>query len=137
VASGSIASYSAVFFKDGGAEAGPTPLTSQLTLQIAGVGADDLERGVSAARDVFRAHGIAPAEADHGRWRRDLCEALGLAGDKMILSRRDALAACAWDQALRAAVTAACPGSSVMSCPEAQLRLSPPLTQIAAVEIGY
>ena len=136
MASGSIASYSAVFFQDGGAEAGPTPLTSQLTLQIAGVEADDLERGINAAREVLRAHSIAPAEADHGRWRRDLCEALGLADDKMILSRRDALAAYAWDEALRAAVAAACPGSSWVSCPDAQLRLNQPLPQVA-VEISH
>ncbi|WP_374567356.1 hypothetical protein [Ideonella sp.] len=102
-----------------------------LSLHMAGVDADDLERGVSAAREIFRTHGITAAEADHGRWRRDLCEALGLADDPMILSRRDALAASVWDQAVRAAVAAACQGNSRASCPDGPLRLIQ-----AAVEIG-
>lgn len=93
-------------------------------------------RGAGAADDVFRRRGMTPAEADHGRWRRDLCEALGLADDPMILSRRDALAASVWDEAVRAAVAAACPGSHWAACPDAQLRLNnQPLPQVA-VEIG-
>lgn len=93
-------------------------------------------RGAGAADDVFRRRGMTPAEADHGRWRRDLCEALGLADDPMILSRRDALAASVWDEAVRAAVAAACLGSTWASYPDAQLRLNnQPLPQVA-VEIG-
>jgi hypothetical protein len=99
-------------------------LTGTLFLYIDGVRADDLARGVSAAHDVFRAHGVSPAEADHGRWRRDLCEALGLADDATALSRRDAWAALAWDEAFRAAVMAASPGSSRVSWPDARLDLS-------------
>lgn len=79
---------------------------------MVGVGADDLVRGACAADAVFRIHGITPTEADHGRWRRDLCGALGRADDPMILSHRDALAASVWDEAVRAAVAAACPGNS-------------------------
>ena len=100
---------------------------------MAGVDADDLARGADAAGHIFRTQGMTPAEADHGRWRRDLCEALGLANDPMILSRRDALAASVWDEAVRAAVAAACPGSNWASCPDAQLRLNQPLF---AVEIS-
>jgi hypothetical protein len=120
---------------DGHARAGFARLARQLSLHISGVDADALARGAGAAEDIFRSHGIAPAEADHGRWRRDLCEALGLADDPMILSRRDALAASVWDEAVRAAVAAACPGSSWASCADAQLHLNQPLP-LGAVEIS-
>ena len=120
---------------DGHARAGFSRLARQLSLHIAGVGADDLVRGAGAADAIFLSHGMAPAEADHGRWRRDLCEALGLADDPMILSRRDALAASVWDEAVRAAVAAARPGSNWASCPDAQLRLNQPLP-LFAVEIS-
>jgi hypothetical protein len=98
-------------------------LTGTLLLHIAGVGTDDLARGVGAAHAVLRAHGVSPAEADHGRWRRDLCEALGLAGDPTILSRRDAAAALAWDEAFRAAVAVACPESGPLAWLDARLGL--------------
>lgn len=107
---------------------------ARLSLHIAGVDTDDLARGASAADAVFRHHGMTAAEADHGRWRRDLCEALGLANDPMVLSRRDALAASVWDEAVRAAVAAACP-SSWASHPDAQLHLNQHLPQVA-VEIS-
>lgn len=80
-------------------------MTGTFKLQFVGAdGADnaDLARGVAAAFDALRVHGVTPAEANHGRWRRDLCEALGLASDPQILSRADSLAALAWDEAARA-----------------------------------
>jgi len=105
---------------------GSADLTGTLFLRIDGVGADGLERGRRAAHDVFRAHGVTPAEADHGRWRRDLCEALGLAADPLILTRRDALSALAWDDAVRAALAAARAGDARASAPDVELRLATP-----------
>jgi hypothetical protein len=100
-------------------------LASNLSLHIDGIDADDLARGVRAAEEIFRDHSMSPAEADHGRWRRDLCEALGLADDPMALSRRDATAAYVWDEAVRAALAAACPWNQPAVGLEAQLRLTP------------
>ena len=88
----------------------PFNLTGKLTLQFAGADGTDaaeLARGVAAALDVLSAHGVTPAQANHGRWCRDLCEALGLAADPHVLPRRDSLAALAWDEAARAGRAAA------------------------------
>lgn len=84
-------------------------MSGKPTLQfvVGPVEAARLARGVAAALDVLRAHGVTPAEANHGRWRRDLSEALGLAADLQVLSRRDSLAALAWDEAARAGCAAA------------------------------
>jgi hypothetical protein len=99
-------------------------LTGHLSLHIEGASPADLARGLQAALRVLHAHGMTPAEADHGRWRRDCCEALGLAADPRALSRRDALAAWAWDEAVEAAAMAACPTPA--SSRVATLRLASP-----------
>jgi hypothetical protein len=48
---------------------------------------------------------------------------LGLANDPMVLTKRDALAALAWDEALRAAVSAACPRGGADLRVDAHLRI--------------
>lgn len=104
-------------------------LGGHLTLAITGADDASLKRGAAAARAALRAHGVSPAEAEHGRWRRDLCEAMGLASDPTILSWRDAQAALAWDDAVRAAAIAACPPGAV--APGTDVKLSwvqPPRT---------
>ncbi|HEX5688186.1 MAG TPA: hypothetical protein VFY73_29560 [Ideonella sp.] len=94
-----------------------------LALDVAGADALALERGVSAAHEVLNAHGVSPCEADYGRWRRDLSEALGLANDPVVLTKRDALTALAWDEALRAAISAACAHGCADLHVDARLRI--------------
>lgn len=108
-------------------------LTGNLTLQFVGaddVAAADLQRAVDAAMDVLRSHGVSPAEADHGRWRRDLCEALGLADDLAALSRRDSLAAWAWDEATRAACLATGLADAQWRLVEEAARIAPRIVEI-------
>lgn len=116
----------------------PIHLSGNLTLRFADddAGAADLARGAAAALHILRAHGVTPAEANHGRWRRDLCEALGLAADPHILSHADALAALAWDEAARAGrLAAGITDDAAMRLVEAHSSLSP-LPSSMTVETG-
>ncbi|MEK8033494.1 hypothetical protein AACH06_21955 [Ideonella sp. DXS29W] len=79
------------------------PAAARLELQMEGADDDTLRRGLEAAAAVLNAHGVSAADADHGRWRREASEALGLADDRAVFSVRDSRAALAWDEAVQAA----------------------------------